>query len=34
VVLIFFLPGGLLRMPYRGLGTRIGRPWVQLKAAA
>ena len=34
VVLIFFLPGGLLRMPYRGLGTRIGRPWVQPKAAA
>lgn len=34
VVLIFFLPGGLLHMPNRALGTRIARPWVQPKAAA
>lgn len=34
VVLIFFLPGGLLRMPYRGLFARSVRAWVQPKAAA
>jgi branched-chain amino acid transport system permease protein len=34
VVLIFFLPGGLLNMPYRGLLKRIGRPSAQPKAAA
>jgi branched-chain amino acid transport system permease protein len=34
VVLIFFLPGGLLHIPYRGLLARIGRTWVQPKATA
>jgi branched-chain amino acid transport system permease protein len=34
VVLIFFLPGGLLHMNYRGLLTRIRHPASPPKAAA
>jgi branched-chain amino acid transport system permease protein len=34
VILIFFLPGGLLRMPYRQMLSRIARRWSRPKAAA
>jgi branched-chain amino acid transport system permease protein len=34
VILIFFLPGGLLRMPYRQMLSRIARRWSGSKAAA
>jgi branched-chain amino acid transport system permease protein len=34
VILIFFLPGGLLKMPYRQMLSRIARRWSRSKAAA
>ncbi|HEY7243360.1 MAG TPA: branched-chain amino acid ABC transporter permease [Xanthobacteraceae bacterium] len=34
VLLIFFLPGGLLHMPYCRLFARIPRPWAQPKVAS
>jgi branched-chain amino acid transport system permease protein len=34
VILIFFLPGGLLRMPYRQILSRIAGRWSRFKAAA
>jgi branched-chain amino acid transport system permease protein len=34
VILIFFLPGGLLNMPYRQILSRIAGPWSRSKAAA